>query len=233
MICLVSTSERTKWWSITLLPVLTSTWLTFVTQHLLRDEVGLVLIVVFFHLSIVSTSQTLAQNYYCQVSSRNFGLSGRGMAISQTVQWNPSKTDTTGTQIFVRYTRVSFTEGLCKPHPLNYWAWSLGSLLMDLRLPQAKADVYSGHRCWNLTARHFTMCYYSMGVTNCPFYAGYSLWVQAVRWNVVSSPDPTPFARERVWWVLQDFLYALTQQSWFRVSQLECRSWTCHAIIIL
>ena len=35
------------------------------------------------------------------------------------VQWNPSKTDTTGTQIFVRYTGVSFTEGLCKPHPLE------------------------------------------------------------------------------------------------------------------
>ena len=30
-----------------------------------------------------------------------------------------SKTDTTGTKIFVRYTGVSFTEGLCKPHPLE------------------------------------------------------------------------------------------------------------------
>ena len=35
------------------------------------------------------------------------------------IQWNPSKTDTTGTHDFVRYTGVSFTEGTYKPHPLK------------------------------------------------------------------------------------------------------------------
>ena len=79
------------------------------------------------------------------------------------VQWNPSKMDTTGAQIFIRYTGMSFTEGLSKLHPSNYWTWSLRSSancsiwiincivdtsIMDIRLPQAKADLYSGHRCW-------------------------------------------------------------------------------------
>ena len=46
---------------------------------------------------------------------------------------------------------------------------------MDLRPPQAKAVLYSGHDVENLTARHFTTRYYSVGVANCPFYVGYSL----------------------------------------------------------
>ena len=53
---------------------------------------------------------------------------------------------------------------------------------MDLRLPQANADLYSDILVENLTARHFATSYYTVGVANWPAYAGYSLCAQA-RWD--------------------------------------------------
>ena len=47
--------------------------------------------------------------------------------------------------------------------------------------------------------------------------------------RVVPRPHPL-YERKGVWWLLQDFLYVLTQQSWFRVNQSECTSWICHVI---
>ena len=76
---------------------------------------------------------------------------------------------------------MSFTEGLCKPHPLELLGvdtrlWTINrKLFIDLRLPRASADLYSGHRRWKSYISPFTTCFYSVGVANCLSYVGYSL----------------------------------------------------------
>ena len=71
----------------------------------------------------------------------------------------------------------------------------------------------------NLTARHFTTSYYSMGVANRPFYPGYSLCAKARR-----DGERCPFCRVPVCPLFRGFqcpMYKIIQSGQSQVSDMS------------